>query len=202
MARRKWKTYEGSVIEKGGTSIKAKVSPSVVWLFKKGYVKPGDRVLDYGAGKYARNAKWLIARGCEVYAYDPYNAKPYEYSALVRPRLPPRRVKFDVGLSVFVLNVVQAEEEKRIILDMMGRCKRNFHVVRNEDLLMSVKNALEVRRGPVWTFWNNEYKKHRVSGSCEEFCRFGVKTRRGFQRLTDATGKLLRRVNPYKIYIG
>lgn len=209
----KRRTYKGSAIEKGGTSIKAGVCPAVAWLCDKGYIRSGERVLDYGAGKYGRNAQWLFERGCDVYAYDPYNfGSCGDGNIRVHKTLPSNGSKIDVGLSVYVLNVVPAKEERRIIADMKRRCKRSFHIVRN-DLAPTVKDAIKNRRQPVYDFYVKNFadstdrlllsRNFELSDKrAEEFCRYGVKTRRGFQRIPDGTNVLLREVKSYKIYIG
>jgi hypothetical protein len=51
--------YAGKPLETGGTSIAGGAAPPIKFLFAKGYIKPGMKVLDFGAGKYARNADFL-----------------------------------------------------------------------------------------------------------------------------------------------
>ena len=207
----KIKIYQGEPLEKGGTSIKAGASPAVKWLVKKGHIRAGDQVLDYGAGKYARNARWLIEKGCRVVAYDPYNYTECACGVSVLPELP-EKAKFDVGLSVYVLNVVPEYIEKRIVADMQRRCKINFHIVRGYEMVESIASAVYNKREPVYSFFTDEYGDRISVGRLdrsgwdferiEEFCKFGVKTRRGFQRIANGTKTLLKETKAYKIYIG
>jgi len=198
------KTYCGEPLEKGGTSISAGVSPTVKWLFKQGYIKSGQKILDYGAGKYSRNANWLREKGCEVYAYDPYNYNdedPWKKNGVSNKLT---RHKFDVGLSVFVLCVVRKKDEKDIKKYLSKKCKKNFYVNRGTELVDSVKWSIVTVRDPVISFYK-EYKNSFRAGertpSIEDFCKYGVKTKRGFQRLSEPKSlKKIKETRAFRIF--
>lgn len=63
--------YDGRPLEQGGTSIKGKgAAPYVRRLARR--LEPGTRILDYGAGKYARNADYLTVQA-KVTAGKPFS---------------------------------------------------------------------------------------------------------------------------------
>lgn len=186
------RTYQGKPIERGGTSIRGRgAAPAVRWLVEKGLIKPGMKVLDYGAGKYARNADYLRKLGCKVYAYDPFNynttGSGYAMGAVTK-RKPSG--KFDVAFTCFVLNVIPDKKAKTVIRETRNFGDVQFHIVRDQKGLMKVAGkALRFET-------NNEhirawyYKHYRAifdpPEDCEEagadeavvrdFCRFGFQT--------------------------
>jgi hypothetical protein len=205
--------YTGVPLEKGGTSIQGGVAPGVKFLFDKGLVKPGMKVLDYGAGKYARNADFLRGNGVRCYAYDPFNSNGSEGWELgsVSGALP-RDKDFDAGFSCFVLNVVPCHVEDSIVKDLRSRCRVSFHVTRNTDVFDMVKKALAKGDRTVCSFYYKEFLGQPVPAELRvdvddetvmELCKFGVQTSRGFQRipdLEDRGAKLLRKTTGFKIY--
>lgn len=60
------KYYTGKPLESGGTSITGGAAPALKALVGKVF-KRGMKVLDYGAGKYARNADYLRGEGIDTY---------------------------------------------------------------------------------------------------------------------------------------
>lgn len=190
--------YTGPSLEQGGTSIRGQgAAPFIRRLAKT--LEPGTTILDYGAGKYARNADYLRKLGFTVYAYDPFNGrghKGYEMGAV--SRLLPRR-KFDLGLTCYVLNVVPEPVENQIMAEVAGLSKEQLHVTRSLDIFDSVKNALERGDETVCAFFEEHFMPgRRVGAAFREgrltdkqilaFCRFGVQTSRGFQRIPEPEG--------------
>jgi len=57
--------YDGPPLESGGTSITGRAVPYIRALI--GSLPEGSRILDYGAGKMARNADFLRAAGYKVF---------------------------------------------------------------------------------------------------------------------------------------
>jgi len=213
------KYYDGPPPEKGGTSIRGKrgqPSPAIKWLFKR-QIKPGMLVLDFGAGRYARNADWLRKKGVEVYAYDPYNATGADgwSQRKVSNRLPKKGTQFDVVLTSYVLNVVPKRIEDNIVKITRRYAPVVIHVTRN-DLENTVSDALTRKDSVVLPFFEAEYlptnkaakKAFESNGSIskatiKDFCEFGVKTSKGFQRLADPTkqGMTLRSAPQFNVYI-
>lgn len=208
------KTYRGDAIERGGTSIKgAGAAPAVKWLYSSGAISEGMRVLDYGAGKYGRNSDFLRGNGCDVYAYDPYNGSNVDGWEGVSNSLPSE--KFDVVFSSFVLNVVPEQVEDDIIQECFRFSRKVYHITRNMDIFDTVKKALNRGDRLVVDFFIEEYAdgdEELISAAKEgnlkdktilDFCHFGVKTSRGFQRipvLEDKGFSLVKKTNGFKIY--
>jgi len=190
--------YTGPSLEKGKTSIKGKgAAPYVRRLAKT--LAPGTTILDYGAGKFARNADHLRQLGFTVYAYDPFNGNGAEGYAKgsVSTRLPRR--KFDLGLTCYVLNVVPEPVEAEIVAQVARLSREQVHVTRNMDIFDSVKAALLRGDDTVCGFFKREYLAGRRLGRAFRegrltdpqilaFCRFGTQTRRGFQRIPEPEG--------------
>jgi len=207
--------YSGSPLETGGTSIQGNAAPAIRDLFKKGVFKPGMKILDYGAGKYARNADFLRDQGLEVFAYDPFNGSPVtgwkkgEVSNKV-----PSGVKFDVAFTSFVLNVVPCHTEKELIKDVDSMAKTVYHITRNMDIFDSVKKALNRQDKIVGEFFLKHYAEgdeivQYADGSLSDkvitdFCKFGVQTSRGFQRIPfldqDHGFSVLRKTSGFKVF--
>lgn len=170
------------------------------------------KVLDYGAGKFGRNAEYLKSIGCKVYAYDPYNGDDSDGWRGVSTTLPDDK-DFDVGFSSFVLNVVPDEIENQIIKEMDTYCDSNLHITRNMDIYDTIKSALERKDKLVVDFFENEYandelikRLHDDELTKEEivnFCIFGTVTSKGFQRIPDLTHKgfeVIRNTYKFKIF--
>lgn len=188
--------YEGPAISSEGTSIKGDAAPAIKSLMGSA-IQPGMKVLDFGAGKYARNADYLRGEGVDVYAYDlPDNANSDDgwKKGNVSSKLPPKSPKFDVAITAFVLNVVRCSDEKKIVQQCRSFAKKSFHITRNEELYDAVKDAVRDKRDPVWTFFKEVYapKSHMAQeeirngyitdDTIRQFCYFGVQTSKGFQR--------------------
>jgi len=131
---KKKRAYKGAAVEKGATSISGKASPAIRWLAKKGFFKKGTRVLDWGAGKSGRNADYLRALGCKVYAYDPNHRTHGNgwQQGSVTTQEPKLGEKFDIAFSSFVLNVVRLKDERLIIRKLKARADKIIHIVRSK----------------------------------------------------------------------
>ncbi len=188
--------YQGPAVEKGKTSIKGGVVAAVASLFKSGVIKPGMKVLDYGAGKVARNADWLRKQGVKVYAYDPFNSTGgdgWEMGSVVSKK---PTGKFDVAFSCYVLNVVPAGVETDVVANVAKAAPERFHVVRSKsDLLNQVGRSLRKGSNAVLKQWfANEFATPQDVKDLEDgtlskerirdFVIFGVKTGKDrFQRI-------------------
>lgn len=191
--------YTGPALEQGGTSIRGNgPAPHVRRLAR--VLAPGTTVLDYGAGRFARNADYLRERGFTVYAYDPFNGNGTAGYApgSVSTRLPRRR--FDLGLTCYVLNVVPEPVETEILGEVGGLSRSQLHVTRGLDIFDSVKAALARGDDTVCRFFREHYMPGRRLGAAFregrltdaqvlDFCRFGVQTSRGFQRIPELAAK-------------
>ena len=203
--------YGGDPLEAGGTSIAGGAAPAIKQLANSGVFNDAT-VLDYGAGKYARNANFLREMGAKVYAYDPYNGSPdgdgWNETSTKKPN-----EQFDVGFTSFVLNVVPEHIEKQIINDVNSMCKHSYHITRNKDIFVMVKNALSRQEPTVTNFFLEHFADEEEKAALEEgtlsdetimeFCQHGVQTSRGFQRIptTEDSGfKLLRNTSNFKVY--
>jgi len=161
-------------------------------------VKPGGRILDYGAGRYARNAKGLRELGFEVYAYDPYEHKcSGDGWAGVSEDLPVGE-RFDLVFSAYVLNVVTEAVEQTLDFSDFGP---DVHWARGSDILKMARGALNVKRkGRVFEFFMDTFAKvHPTAGeemehgevtedTLMQFCEHGMITIRGFQRIPSPPG--------------
>lgn len=165
--------------------------------YAKANVPAGGRILDYGAGRYARNAVGLREAGFEVYAFDPFKGGGDGWTG-VTSKLPSGE-KFDMVFTAFVLNVVKVNVEKGII----SECRRfgsDVHWTRGADIFKMVKRAMARGRGSVYDFYISEFAP-KYPGAMEElesgeisdltlmcFCEHGVITSKGFQRIPDPNG--------------
>jgi len=206
------RVYKGKPLETGGTSIQGKAAPALRDLYKKGVFKEGDVILDYGAGKYGRNANFLREEGFKVYAYDPFNGKAVDGYEGVSNKLP-KGTKFDVAFTSFVLNVVPDKIENTIIKEIKRFSKKQFHITRNMDIFDSVKKALGRKDKLVSNFFLDEFANSQEEGAYNTdkltdkmilaFCEFGVQTSKGFQRipfLDDKGFKQIRKTASYKVF--
>jgi len=170
-----------------GTSINYGTTEAIRDLFGS-VIRPGRKVLDYGAGRFARNADWLRSRGIEVYAYDPFNGRDVLGWGLGEVTTRPPEGHFDVGFTSYVLNVVSEADEAEILARVSALCARHYHVVRNRDLLTAAARAFPAE----------------PSDRLPDICRQGFETRRGFQRLPhleDRGLRLLRTTTKFKVYV-
>lgn len=168
------KANESQEYTSAGTSIKGKLSPSIKYLVDKGYLNPGMKVLDYGAGKYARNSIPLREMGIDVFSYDPFNGFDgvNGWSEGVSKTLP-KDEKFDAGFTAYVLNVVPEDVEAHIVKELKSFVDgKTYHATRNKDIIKMVNDTLN---GPK----NNKYIldsfiKFANESQLEELQRGGV----------------------------
>ncbi len=182
--------YDGPPLEAGGTSIQGGAAPGLRWLENQGVFSGAKKILDYGAGKYGRNAEYLRSKGFKVYSYDPFNGKPgADGWSEVSTKLP--RAKFDVGFTSFVLNVVPEYIEQEIVGNVGKLSRDSYHLVRN-DIFPGIKKALMNKHPLVGQFFLDQFATPREAKLYEagqltdkiifEFCQHGTPTTRGFQR--------------------
>jgi hypothetical protein len=215
-------TYHGPALEQGGTSRGGGVAPPVKWLFGKDTKDYGlklpkaAKILDYGAGKYGRNAEWLRSQGYRVYAYDPYNSNSSDGwgEGNISSRPPPVGEKFDVVFTAYVLNVVPQRVEKEIVAAAEQYGGRVFHVVRNRDIFSTFKKALAKGAGTIFEFFRDNFATAADLVATEagelpdarvmDFAFFGAETPRGFQRIPQLEDyrnyKVIRRTGNFKVY--
>lgn len=122
-------------------------------------LNPQDQILLIGAG-HGRNARWLRDQGHPVYATDPYNGDDgVDGWVGVTSKPVPWHLRFEVGVTCFVLNVVPWGVARQIRMDMAERCKVRHHIVRGTEL------ENQIQRGNY------------------EQCGEGYVTSRGYQRV-------------------
>jgi hypothetical protein len=201
--------YTGEPLETGGTSIQGDAAPALRLISSN--FKKGDKILDYGAGKYGRNSNYLRKERFKVYAYDPYNGSDTNGWEYVSKKLPSER--FDVVFTCFVLNVVSDSIEDSILSSTKKLGKQEFHITRNQDIFDSVKKALLRKDKVVYNFFTKNFADKEdieafESGDLSDdvimaFCTYGVQTSRGFQRipfLEDKGYTLMKKTSGFKIY--
>jgi hypothetical protein len=198
-------TFIGDPLELGGTAISyAGVTPAVRYLFNDGYIAGGDDVLDYGAGN-GRNAHWLRNQNVNVYSYDPYNGTDCDGWEGVSNIHPSSGFIYNVVLTSYVLNVVPENIEDEILALIEPLAISQLHITRNDDIFISLSNALERGDRAVTNFFvekfggDDEYNIEQI----RKFAIFGSKTSRGFQRipsLEDKGFKLIQKAYGHKIY--
>lgn len=163
--------YDGPPLEGGRTSIAKGMSPGIKHLVTKGIIKKGQKICDYGAGKYGANANPLRELGIDVYAYDPFNGS--DADGWEGTSTKPPKEKFDLCFTSYVLNVVPERDERSII----AKCKRlssvNYHAVRNFDIYSDIKKAL----------FTDPSLEDLSKEDIIKFCIFGTQTSKGFQRI-------------------
>lgn len=206
------RVYTGEPLETGGTSIAGGPVAGVKLMLKNGVIKPNMKVLDYGAGKYGRNAEFLRQNGIECFAFDPFNGTdPDGYSGVSKTK---PNEKFDVVFTSYVLNVVPEHVEDDILRDVSSLGDTQFHITRNKDITATVVKALNRKDKLVGDFFlnnfaNEEEKQMYEDGNLtpdviDEFVKHGVKTSKGFQRIPFLEEKgftLIKNTTGYKIYI-
>lgn len=201
-------------MEKGGTSTRFKgdtMTPGLAWLAKTGVFDGARSVLDYGSGRYSRNATALRKMGLKVYCFDPFHGGVGDDGwEGISADLPGE--DFDIGFTSFVLNVVPEYIEEQILKRLTVICEKHYHIVR-DDIFKMVKSALERGDKTVSQFFLDEFatsKEGHLYRDSElpdetvmEFCQFGTATTRGFQRLCTmeelGLNLLHRKSNSYKI---
>lgn len=205
--------YTKAPLETGGTSTNFNApAPAVKQLVKSKIIKPEHVVLDYGAGKYGRNANFLRELQVKTFAYDPFNGNSDDGWTGVSKTI--TNQTFDVAFTSYVLNVVPKHIEQQILSDIESKATHVVHIVRNKDVFDSVKKALLKRDRVVWPFFQNEFLPNYSQEVDEDqisdevvaaFCKFGVQTSRGFQRIChlEEEGYTLTKgspTSPYKVY--
>jgi len=198
--------FEGPPPEQGATSIKGDaVKPlldQVEGLIRSGVLTPGEStIVDYGAGKYSRNADALRKLGFAVYAYDLFNAtggSGWEMGS-VTDVLPSEQ--FDLAFTSYVLNVVPDSTEDEILATTESLAPLVLHITRNKDVSTMLagalqryidgktdKNATLVGNFFVDEFATStqleEFEQHGVyEDTVRELAEYGVPTSKGFQRI-------------------
>jgi len=123
-------------------------------------LKPEEQILLVGAG-HGRNARWLREQGHPVFACDPYNGNDdVDGWVGVTSKPVPWHLRFEVGVTCYVLNVVPWDVARQIRKDMAHRCKVRYHIVRGTELATQI----------------SQYKFDRRCGE-------GVITSKGYQRV-------------------
>ena len=200
-------TYQGTALETGGTSMnfRGAIAPALRWLYEQGYIEPGMKVLDFGAGKYDRNAIVLRKLGVDVWSYDPFHGSMYNDGWSGVSPVIEEDAYFDLVFTSFVLNVVPDNVENAILKTCERFSPIQYHIVR-ADLYKYVQNALQRVEKTITDFWSHEYgKAFKFSeDAVRDFCYFGTKTSRGFQRIPQLEEKdfeVIRHTkNGYTIY--
>ena len=209
-------TYQGEPLEKGGTSIAGKAVKYITTDFPK-MLNEDDVILDYGAGKYARNADFLRENGYKVFAYDPFNGSDVDGWEIgnVSSTLPDG-VTFDFGFSSYVLNVVPESVEDSIISELDKLCNKQVHLTRNRDIIDLIKKSAVKDGNVVNEFYINQFAP-KYEGAMEDledgqleketilaFAKFGTATSRGFQRipfLEEKGFELVKNTSGQKVYV-
>lgn len=124
-----------SIAGRGGAAAPSEVA-ALRTLAKKNIIPEGSTVLDFGAGKFARNAHWLRENhGCDVWAYDPFNANSSDgWEARNVSNVLPQGVHFDAAFSSYVLNVMDEETERNVIRQMESVADTVVHITRGADI--------------------------------------------------------------------
>jgi len=178
------------------TSIRGNEVAALVKLFDAGFFVSGGTALDYGAGKYGRNANYLRSNGVQTYAYDKYNgtsSNGWDGVSLVEPE-----GQFDVSFTCYVLNVVPVDIESDIIKAVENSSERVFHITRGSDITNMVYNVISGRRKNMlmMQYIETEYTElfaqitetNDLKAIAREIASRGVVTAKDcFQRIPDLT---------------
>lgn len=202
--------YDGLPLEAGETSIPGVEAKAIRELVKDyfGTPDPNVKILDYGAGEYERNSKFLRALGFTVYAYDPYNGLSGVDGYIgTSNQLPDKNDRFDIAFSSFVLNVVPMYIERdEIIPNMEYYADQVFHITRNFDIWASYIEKNLNRKTPMVMkyYWEANGANAPVTlQGAYELCHYGTATPKGFQRIpeTERFGYAkVKGTTGYKIY--
>jgi len=98
------------------TSINSsKPSSGITKAVKMGLIKPGDRVLDYGGGKFdaGKNHIESSIEGTKVFIFDPFS-RSKEHNESVMGEFKDK--KADIVMNHNVLNVIPTPEERREVI--------------------------------------------------------------------------------------
>ena len=106
--------------------------------------------------------------------------------------VPPTGVRFDVGFSAFVLNVVPEWMEKDIIEEVASMCDVSYHITRNLDIFDAVQKQFYAEKKSVnfekfiWPWFTEHFATRREIKLAEqgalspdiilEFCQSGLAT--------------------------
>jgi hypothetical protein len=194
----KYPTYQGPPLEKGGTSISAGAVPELKYLVSSGFLKKGQKILDFGAGKYGRNTLHLKSLGFDVTAVDKFN---YNEKFGVRPEESIKGLHFDVAFTTYVLNVVPESIEDEVIETLESVAGTQAHITRGGDLIAYLKGAAQ-RKGYTYKWISENIPGHGIDEEVSRYlkgkfksddllalARFGFATVRGFQRLPSLEDK-------------
>lgn len=209
------RTYEGPLPSSSeNTSIRGNAAPGVRELLGS-IIQPGMTVWDMGAGKYARNADFLRENGVEVYASEPKSGTGdgWAMGTVAQGKNPPPGVRFDVGFTCYVLNVVPRSDERDIVNNLNKHCDVALHITRNRDVVKQVRNSLASQKAAFmdwldkWFFPGDsvalaewEETGELSKDSIERLACFGIPTTAGFQRLPFPTGlKQVRKTSGWKM---
>ena len=181
-----------AVIDTSRTSIPGTLAPSVKYLIDKGIIKAGMRVLDFGSGRFLRNAIPMREMGITVYAYDPLNCNDEDGDGFkdgVISGTLPDSAEIDLVLSAYVLNVLTNEQEEDC-LETLSVCYSGipqYHIVRNRDLLEIVQ------------YKNMSFGKSKQEA--DAILREGFVTQSGFQRFSEPSGmEMIRKESGFRIF--
>lgn len=85
-------------------------------IYKKGYFKIGDEILDYGGGKYDSNVKYLSQIGIKCFVFDPYN-RSIEHNDRVLNYFKAKQGADNIVCS----NVLCVIKENEVVLDILRK---------------------------------------------------------------------------------
>jgi hypothetical protein len=205
-------TYDGPPLESGKTSLSLeKPAPYMDRFISMGILKPGMKVLDYGAGKTARNANYLRSKGFDVIAVDPFNHN--EKLKILKDV--GKGDHFDAAFTSFVLNVVPEYIEDEILKKLESLADIQCHGTRGKDLLTFLENTQSCEGFTFkWMMKNipgkglDEELKRFSDGSFTKedlikLANFGFGTTSGFQRLVwlEEKGYKLIPVGDNRVYV-
>jgi hypothetical protein len=204
-------TYFGPALECGKTSIvSAAPTPALKWLVQLGVLVPNMTVLDYGAGKTARNTKYLRRLGFDVTAVDPF------HHSKRLGILDPGQIqgyRFDVALTSYVLNVVPEYIEDDILNKLDTLTDQQIHITRGTDLVQLLRGLKPNSYTYKWIKQNaigcgidravQSLTTTKYATALETLAHFGFATTRGFQRLPslERKGFSLIAFNSNRVYI-
>lgn len=176
-------------------------APAIRFLYKNKTLKPGMRVLDFGAGTTDRNAKYLRGKGLDVYSYDPYNGqRDIDGWSGVSSILTCQ--DFDLVYTSFVLNTVDERVERNIVAITKLFASVQIHIVRNKDIVEHINKTIKRDKGITCDFIKENYKDY---DDVNAISVVGVKTSKGYQRipiLEKYNHELMKETYGYKIYKG
>jgi hypothetical protein len=169
-------------ITSSNTSIKRGVSPAIKYLYDNLYIKSGMKVLDYGAGKYSRNANYLRSKNIDVFAYDPYNythGNGWDVDTVSNSIC---NEKFDIVFTSYVLNVVEYDISMHIMNDVCEYSNTVYHIVRNNIHSIAENTIIgNTYNKYVISSWNKYIENNSDDNTVEnlkEFAKYGFMTKK------------------------